>query len=72
MAKSDMSKAKDEMRSRKARALRDAERALKAAEDAIATKGEHPMLVLQLKGARRRLGARRSALSRYDNSKRGS
>ena len=66
-----MSKANDERRSRMTRALKDAERALKQVEDAIAARGENTALVLQLSGARRRLGARRSALSRFENSTRG-
>jgi hypothetical protein len=66
-----MTKANDDRRSRMARAVKDAERALKGVENVIATKGENPLLLLQLRGARRRLGARRSALSRYDNSIRG-
>ena len=66
-----MSKANDERRSRMTRAVKEAERALKQVEDAIAARGENAALVLQLSGARRRLGARRSALSRYENSKRG-
>jgi hypothetical protein len=66
-----MSKASDERRARMVRAVKDAERALKALEDVIATKGEDAVFPYHLKGARRRLGARRSALSRYDNSRRG-
>jgi hypothetical protein len=53
------------------RAVKEAERALKALEDIIASKGEDAVFPYHLKGARRRLGARRSALSRYDNSRRG-
>jgi hypothetical protein len=66
-----MTKASDDRRARMVRAVRDAERALKALEDVIATKGETAVPPVRLQGARRRLGARRSALSRYDNSMRG-
>jgi len=67
-----MKKATDERHARMVRALRDAERALKALEDIVATKGEGAVPPIRLYGARRRLGARRSALSRYENSKRSS
>jgi len=67
-----MVKAADDRRARMVRAVKQAERDLKMVEDLIAAKGEKVLSLLQLKGARRRLGARRSALSRYDNSKRGS
>lgn len=63
-----MSKETDEKRARMVRALKDAERVLKFLEDLIATKGENAVAPLHLRGARRRVGARRSALSRYDNS----
>ena len=66
-----MSKESDDRRARMVRALKDAERALKALEDLVATKGEDAVHPVHLYGARRRLGARRSALSRYDNSRRG-
>jgi hypothetical protein len=63
-----MSKGNDDKRARKVRALKEAEREFKALEDLIATKGENAVAPLHLRGARRRVGARRSALARYDNS----
>ena len=66
-----MSKANDERRARMMRAVKDAERTLKGLEDLIAAKGENAVHPFQLRGARRRLGAKRSALSRFENSIRG-
>jgi hypothetical protein len=66
-----MSKADDERRARMMRAVKAAERTLKALEEVIATKGENAVHPFQLRGARRRLGAKRSALSRFENSRRG-
>jgi hypothetical protein len=66
-----MSKANDERRARMAKAVKEAERTLKALEETIASKGENAVHPFQLRGARRRLGAKRSALSRFENSIRG-
>jgi len=65
-----MSNAGDERLARMVRALKDAERELKELEKRVADKGETAVPFLHLRGARRRVGARRSALARYENSKR--